>query len=100
MYFPLSSKHIQRPYIHHHTLTCHFASYANPVAMEAIGWKYYIVYCCVIFVELWIIYFLFPETRGRTLEEVAEIFDNDQTFLERTRNSKKHVRKGLRAGNA
>lgn len=72
-----------------------YNGYANPVAMEAISWKYYIVYCCVIFVELFIVYFLFPETRGRTLEEVAEVFDNDQTFLQRTRNSKKFDRHGL-----
>jgi len=32
--------------------------------MAAISWKYYIVFCCVIFVELWLIYFLFPETKG------------------------------------
>lgn len=52
-----------------------YNAFANPVAMEAISWKYYIVWCVVIAVHLVIIYFYFPETKGRALEEVAEIFD-------------------------
>ncbi|CAN6674767.1 high-affinity glucose transporter Hxt2p [Trichomonascus vanleenenianus] len=52
-----------------------YNSFANPVAMEAIKWKYYIVWCVVIGVHFTLIYFFFPETKGRGLEEVAEIFD-------------------------
>ncbi|KAH6891520.1 general substrate transporter [Thelonectria olida] len=52
-----------------------FNSFANPVAMDAIKWKYYIVWCVVIAVHFTLIYFFFPETKGRGLEEVAEIFD-------------------------
>ncbi|KAJ5787300.1 hypothetical protein N7457_002290 [Penicillium paradoxum] len=57
-----------------------FNGYANPVAMDAISWKYYIVYCCIIAVEIVIVYFGFPETKGRSLEEVALIFDGDKAF--------------------
>lgn len=59
-----------------------FNGYANPVAMEAISWKYYIVYCCVLAVEIVLVYFFFPETKGRSLEEVAFIFDGDTAFGE------------------
>lgn len=52
-----------------------YNSFANPVAMEAIGWRYYIVWVCVIGVHLTMIFFFFPETKNRGLEEVAEIFD-------------------------
>jgi MFS family permease len=52
-----------------------FNGFANPVAMEAIGWKYYIVWVVMLGVWLVLIYFLFPETAGRTLEEVSQIFD-------------------------
>jgi hypothetical protein len=38
-------------------LTCQ----VNPIALEAIAWRYYIVYCILIAVMLVIIYFLFPE---------------------------------------
>jgi MFS family permease len=57
-----------------------FNGYANPIAMDAISWKYYIVYCCVIAVEIALVYFGFPETKGRSLEEVALIFDGDKAF--------------------
>ncbi|CAL5867706.1 uncharacterized protein PFLUO_LOCUS1925 [Penicillium psychrofluorescens] len=57
-----------------------FNGYANPVAMGAISWRYYIVYCCVIAVEIVLVYFWFPETKGHSLEEVALIFDGEQAF--------------------
>lgn len=52
-----------------------YNSFANPVAMEAIGWRYYIVWVVMIAIHLTLILFFFPETKGRGLEEVAEIFD-------------------------
>ena len=52
-----------------------FNSFVNPIGMENLGWKYYIVWCCVIAFNLVLIYFYFPETRGHGLEEVGHIFD-------------------------
>ncbi|KAL8278524.1 hypothetical protein RQP46_009016 [Phenoliferia psychrophenolica] len=52
-----------------------FNSYTNPIALEAISWKYYIVYVVILFGMTFVIYFLFPETRGKSLEQIAEIFD-------------------------
>ncbi|KAF4964877.1 hypothetical protein FSARC_7222 [Fusarium sarcochroum] len=52
-----------------------FNGFVNPVAMEALEWKYYIVWVVMLCVWLTLIYFLFPETAGRTLEEVSQIFD-------------------------
>ncbi|GLI80217.1 hypothetical protein PoHVEF18_008569 [Penicillium ochrochloron] len=60
-----------------------FNGFVNPVALDAVGWKYYIVFICALALWLIIIYFTFPETRGMTLEEVSEIFDGRQV-LERT----------------
>ncbi|RCK56494.1 Lactose permease [Candida viswanathii] len=54
-----------------------FNGFVNPIAMDAIEWKYYIVYCCVLAVELAIVYFFYVETSGYTLEEVARAFGDD-----------------------
>ncbi|KAK0103676.1 hypothetical protein ONS95_005686 [Cadophora gregata] len=52
-----------------------YNSFANPVAMDAIAWRYYIVWCVVIGINFTLIYFFFPETKGKALEEVAVLFD-------------------------
>ena len=36
-----------------------------------IGWKYYISYCIWLLFEVIFVYSLFPETSGRSLEELA-----------------------------
>ncbi|EON99026.1 putative hexose transporter protein [Phaeoacremonium minimum UCRPA7] len=58
-----------------------YNAFANPVAMEAIAWKYYIVWCVAIAIHLTLIYFFFPETKGRSLEEVAEVFDGPNAVV-------------------
>lgn len=57
-------------------IACFFNQYVNPVAFDAMRWKYYFVYvgCLVLFFA--IVYFFFPETKGRSLEEVSKIFDH------------------------
>lgn len=55
-----------------------FNTYVNPIALDAIGWKYYIVYCVWILVEITTVYFLFPETQGRTLEELSFMFEGKE----------------------
>ncbi|KAI1060978.1 hypothetical protein LB507_010156 [Fusarium sp. FIESC RH6] len=49
----------------------------NPIAMKNIGWKYYIVFCCILFCLIVVIWFLFPETKGHTLEEIQALFEGD-----------------------
>ncbi|KAJ7510997.1 hexose transporter [Mycena galericulata] len=52
-----------------------FNQYVNPIAFESLSWKYYIVYCAWLAFEFVFLYFFIIETRGRTLEETAAIFD-------------------------
>ncbi|CAI6338710.1 unnamed protein product [Periconia digitata] len=54
-----------------------FNQYANPIALEAIKWKYYVVYDVWLLVELVTVYFLFVETSGSSLEEMAAIIDGE-----------------------
>lgn len=58
------------------------AAFANPVGLDNIGWKYYIVFCVLLAVFLAVTYFLFPETKGYSLEEIAKIFDGDDVIDE------------------
>jgi hypothetical protein len=48
-----------------------FATYVNPVGLKKISWRWLLVYCCWLVFELVFIYFFFPETSGRTLEELS-----------------------------
>ncbi|KAL3443435.1 general substrate transporter [Aspergillus insuetus] len=52
-----------------------FNGFANPVALDAIGWRYYIVFTVLAAVWFIFIWFVFPETKGMSLEEVAVVFD-------------------------
>jgi len=53
-----------------------FSTNVNPIAMKAIGWKYFAIYCGWIFFELAFIFFFYPETYGRTLEELTFLFED------------------------
>jgi len=55
-----------------------FGTNVNPIGTQAIGWKYLLVYCCWICVEAILIWFLWPETSGRSLEELAFLFEADE----------------------
>ncbi|CAG8103286.1 unnamed protein product [Penicillium olsonii] len=46
----------------------------TPVAIKTIGYKYYIVYTCIGAFIPFTVYFLYPETMGRSLEEIDLIF--------------------------
>lgn len=60
-------------------VACFFNQYVNPVAFSALQWKYYFVYVGCLIAFLTLIYFLFPETKGRSLEEISKIFDHRKT---------------------
>jgi hypothetical protein len=53
-----------------------FNQFVNPIGLDNLEWKYYIVYVCWILVEIGLFYFLYPETLGNTLEQGADIFDD------------------------
>ena len=48
-----------------------FTTFVNPIGLKNAGWKYFIMYCCWLGFEVCFVYFMFPETFGRTLEELA-----------------------------
>lgn len=48
-----------------------FTTFVNPIGLGNVGWKYLISYCCWLAYEVVFVYFMFPETFGRTLEELS-----------------------------
>lgn len=48
-----------------------------PVAFTTIGWKYYIIFIVLPLIGAAIMYFLYPETKGLTLEEIGKKFGDD-----------------------
>lgn len=59
-------------------LTSAFNQFINPWAIDAIGWRYYIAYCAWLIIELVFVIVFVVETKGRTLEETAAMFDGHQ----------------------
>ncbi|KAM0334540.1 hypothetical protein ACHAQA_001570 [Verticillium albo-atrum] len=58
-------------------LALFFNVFVNPIALENIGWRYYIVFAVILVIVTLTIYFFYPETKGHTLEEMAVIFDGE-----------------------
>ncbi|KAK9317838.1 general substrate transporter [Lipomyces starkeyi] len=55
--------------------------FVNPIGLANIGWKYYLVYCAWLSVEVAIAYCFFVETKGYALEEIAVIFDGENEAI-------------------
>jgi MFS family permease len=61
----------------------------TPIAFTNIGWKYFLVYCCLNAAFVPMIYFFFPETAKYSLEEIDEIFESSNTIFDTVRAAKK-----------
>ncbi|KDQ58455.1 hypothetical protein JAAARDRAFT_34256 [Jaapia argillacea MUCL 33604] len=60
------------------SLSLIFNQYVNPIALDAITWKYYLVYVCWVAFEFVFLYFFIIETKNRSLEETAALFDGEE----------------------
>ncbi|KAH8690868.1 putative sugar transporter [Talaromyces proteolyticus] len=55
-----------------------FALYI-PTAMDKISWKLYIIFMALCYVMATVVYFFYPESAGKTLEEMDFLFTKDRT---------------------
>ena len=62
-------------------MTVFFNQYINPIALDNIGWKYYIFYCVWLAIELVVVWFFYIETRNTPLEEIARYFDGETAMV-------------------
>jgi fucose permease len=53
-------------------------SFVNPIGLQDLDWKYLFVYIALLCCEVVFIYFLFPETFGKTLEELTFLFESEK----------------------
>ncbi|KAF1948538.1 hexose transporter-like protein [Byssothecium circinans] len=53
-----------------------FTTFVNPIGLDSIKWRWLVTYCAWLAFEIVFIYFLFPETYGRTLEELSFLFED------------------------
>lgn len=71
-----------------------FNTFVNPIGLANIGWKYYIVYTVWLAVEGVVVYLGFPETKGKSLEELAWMFEGE----EKSREQEKRVEMQMEVG--
>ncbi|OAL47113.1 MFS general substrate transporter [Pyrenochaeta sp. DS3sAY3a] len=58
------------------------STYAVPVGLQNLAWKFYLIFIPWVFIEFFVVWLVYPETKGTSLEEVALIFDGpDSTGL-------------------
>ncbi|KKK22946.1 hexose transporter protein, partial [Aspergillus rambellii] len=62
-------------------LSLWFNQYVNPIALEHIGWKYYLVYCLWLLFEFFVVWRFYIETKETPLEEIVQYFDGDSAIL-------------------
>jgi len=53
-------------------------TFAFPYALEAIGWKTYMINGARDVLELLFVLFFWVETKGKSLEEIDELFDGEK----------------------
>ncbi len=51
------------------------STFAIPVGLEKMQWHFYTIFIAWVVAEWLVVYWVFPETKGPTLEEIAWIFD-------------------------
>lgn len=54
----------------------------TPIAFVSISWKYYIVYAVIGISVAPMVYFLFPETKGKSLEDMNRLFSEPKHYLQ------------------
>jgi hypothetical protein len=62
---------------------------ASQVAIETIGWKYYLVFLVISAIIVPVVYFTYPETMGRSLEEIETMFSEGTSIAGIVKESKK-----------
>jgi hypothetical protein len=66
----------------------------TPVAIETIGWKYYLVFLIISAIIVPVVWFGYPETMGRSLEELEMMFVEGKSIRGIVKESRKPLTSG------
>ena len=61
-------------------------SQITPVALDNVGWRFYGLFIAITALSIFVYAFLLPETKGKGLEEIGELF-GDVSAIEHTKDS-------------
>ena len=53
----------------------------TPIGIDSIGWRFYIIWTVFNFSFIPIVYFFYPETAGRSLEDIDRFFMANQSIF-------------------
>lgn len=53
----------------------------TPIGIDSIGWRFYIIWTVFNFSFVPIVYYLYPETAGRSLEDIDRFFMSNQSIF-------------------
>ncbi|KAF1952832.1 general substrate transporter [Byssothecium circinans] len=67
----------------------------TPVAIETIGWKYYLVFLIISATVVPIVFLFYPETMGRSLEELEMMFVEGKSIVGIVRESRRPLTGGF-----
>ncbi|KAF2644448.1 general substrate transporter [Massarina eburnea CBS 473.64] len=68
---------------------------ATPVAIDTIGWKYYLVFLIISATVVPVVFIFYPETMGRSLEELEMMFSEGKSITGIVRESRRPLTGGL-----
>ncbi|KAF9442102.1 general substrate transporter [Macrolepiota fuliginosa MF-IS2] len=54
-----------------------FIGQVSPIALKNVNWKFYMLFIALNFFDFLAVLFFFPETKGKTLEEMNEVFGDE-----------------------
>lgn len=73
---------------------------AAPTAFAQVGWKYYLLFIILTAINIPLVWYYFPETKGLTLEEIGEKFGDEVAvrITNITDDERKHLNETIERG--
>jgi len=54
---------------------------SGPTAIQNIGWHFFLIFICLNVISAAVIWIFFPDTKGKSLEEIAALFGDDDLVV-------------------